>query len=126
MDNIKIKVIGIIGAFAISISAFGAHMLKHHLNTIQTETYRTASLYLFIHLIGMLIITLNEKTNRNQVLNLTFTFFLIGIVLFSGSLYILSIKHLIGGDHWNFVGPLTPLGGLAFIIGWLNMIRFKI
>lgn len=121
--NNKIMIVGILGALAVGIGAFGAHGLKPFLDTMQTETFKTATLYHFVHVMPMLILALWSK--ESKVTNLSFLLFFIGIFCFSGSLYILSTKHLYGGDAWNFVGPITPLGGLFLIAGWLNLLRLK-
>lgn len=122
MDN-KIKIVAILGALGVGIGAFGAHGLKPYLDVAQTETFKTATLYHFIHIVAMLSIAMNST--RSKVNNLSFYLFLAGVVCFSGSLYILSTRHLYGGDTWNFVGPITPIGGLLFIFGWLNLLRDK-
>ncbi len=122
MDN-KIKIVAILGALGVGIGAFGAHGLKPYLDVAQTETFKTATLYYFIHIVAMLTIAMNST--RSKVNNLSFYLFLAGVVCFSGSLYILSTRHLYGGDTWNFVGPITPIGGLLFIFGWLNLLRVK-
>jgi uncharacterized membrane protein YgdD (TMEM256/DUF423 family) len=122
MDN-KIKIVAILGALGVGIGAFGAHGLKPYLDVAQTETFKTATLYHFIHIVAMLTIAMNST--RSKVNNLSFYLFLAGVVCFSGSLYILSTRHLYGGDTWNFVGPITPIGGLFFIFGWLNLLRDK-
>ncbi|MBK7699950.1 MAG: DUF423 domain-containing protein [Saprospiraceae bacterium] len=122
MDN-KIKIVAILGALGVGIGAFGAHGLKPYLDVAQTETFKTATLYHFIHIVAMLTIAMNST--RSKVNNLSFYLFLAGVVCFSGSLYILSTRHLYGGDTWNFVGPITPIGGLLFIFGWLNLLRVK-
>jgi len=122
MDN-KIKIVAILGALGVGIGAFGAHGLKPYLDAAQTETFKTATLYHFIHIVAMLTIAMNSTSSK--VNNLSFYLFLAGVVCFSGSLYILSTRHLYGGDTWNFVGPITPIGGLLFIFGWLNLLRVK-
>ena len=122
MDN-KIKIVAILAALGVGIGAFGAHGLKPYLDVAQTETFKTATLYHFIHIVAMLTIAMNST--RSKVNNLSFYLFLAGVVCFSGSLYILSTRHLYGGDTWNFVGPITPIGGLLFIFGWLNLLRVK-
>lgn len=121
--NKQLKIVAILGALAVGIGAFGAHGLKPLLSSDQLETFKTASFYHFIHVLPMLLITLYNK--EQKVLNQCFTLFLAGIICFSGSLYIISTKHLIGGDVWNFMGPITPVGGLFFILGWLNFLRVR-
>jgi uncharacterized membrane protein YgdD (TMEM256/DUF423 family) len=122
--NNKIIIVAILGALAVGIGAFGAHGLKPFLDTNQSDTFKTATLYHFVHIIPMLILALWPK--ESKVADLSFYLFLIGILCFSGSLYILSSKHLIGGDVWNFAGPVTPVGGILFMAGWLNLIRLNV
>jgi uncharacterized membrane protein YgdD (TMEM256/DUF423 family) len=120
MNISKIKIVAIFGALAVILGAFGAHALKPLLNDAQTDVFRTATLYHFVHLMPMLVIAFLPSSSK--VLHWSFYLFLAGIICFSGSLYLLSTKHLIGGEYWNIVGPITPLGGLLFIAGWLNLI----
>ncbi len=121
--NNKIRIVALLGAFAVGIGAFGAHGLKPFLDLVQTETFRTATLYHFVHIMPMMLIAL--LSSNSKVMHLSFYLFLTGIICFSGSLYLLSTKHLYGGDMWNFVGPITPIGGLLFIAAWLNLFRIK-
>ncbi len=118
--NRVIKITGMVGALAVILGAFAAHGLKQHLNDAQIDTFKTGSLYQFVHVLAMFIIALHIK--ESPLLQRSFYLFLTGIILFSGSLYILSTKHLYGGDSWNFVGPVTPIGGVFFILGWLNLV----
>lgn len=121
--NINLKIVAILGALAVALGAFGAHALKPHMDISQIETFKTASLYHFVHLIAMLILSLSAP--NDPIIKRSFYLFAFGILCFSGSLYILSTRHLYGGDSWSFVGPVTPIGGVLFILGWLNLILFK-
>lgn len=123
MNTSKIKIVAIMGAFAVILGAFGAHALKPNLNDAQTDVFRTAILYHFVHLMPMLVISILSSSSK--VLHVSFYLFLAGIICFSGSLYLLSTKHLLGGEFWQVVGPITPIGGLLFIAGWLNLLRWK-
>lgn len=122
--NKYINSVAVVGIFAVAIGAFGAHGIEPHLDAKQIATFKTASMYHYLHLLAMMVIAFHLKEN-DKVLKTSFWAFLIGIALFSGSLYLLSTKHLIGGEVWNFLGPITPLGGLVFIIGWANLIRYR-
>ncbi len=122
--NKYLSIVAVVGVFAVALGAFGAHGLEHHLDAKQIATFKTASMYHYIHLIAMMVIAFQLK-EKNKVLKFSFWAFLIGIAFFSGSLYLLSTKNLIGGDVWNILGPITPLGGLVFILGWANLIRYK-
>ncbi len=118
------KIVAILGVVAVSVGAFGAHGLEPYLDAKQIVTFKTASLYHYIHLLVMLVLAF-KLSSPNKVLQTSYWLFFAGIIMFSGSLYILSIKDLVGGDVWNIVGPITPIGGLLFILGWVNLLRYE-
>lgn len=100
---------------SIVLGAFGAHSLKAHLTEQKLATFHTATVYLGYHglaliLVGILVLQLGEPARK--ALKKVGIFFTAGIALFSGSLYALTF------DGPRFFGPITPLGGLCFIIGW--------
>lgn len=119
-----LRVAGFFGFCAVLLGAFAAHGLKFLLEPEQMETFRTGVLYHFIHTLGLLIIGLSHG-KKSTLLLLTSVFFIVGILLFSGSLYLLSCRNILGIENWTFLGPLTPLGGLCFSVGWLLMIFSK-
>ena len=104
-------------AIAVMIGAFGAHALKDTLEASQRlDTFETAVKYQFYHSFALLILgILMMKTNHN-LFNISGYSFIVGIILFSGSLYVLSLTGI------TKLGAITPLGGLAFIIGWGSLI----
>ncbi|HEY0655587.1 MAG TPA: DUF423 domain-containing protein [Chryseosolibacter sp.] len=104
----------IAGALAVSIGSFGAHVLKNILVENQrTETFELAVRYQFYHTLALLLTGLFMEFFDDRKLRLAAIFFLIGIVIFSGTLYGLSLS----GQTW--FGAITPLGGGALITGWL-------
>lgn len=123
LTSSEIKIVSLLGMAAVTIGAFGAHGLKPLLDDGQLETFKTGTLYHLVHVVVMLVLA-RSKSN-SSVLKRSYYLFLVGVICFSGSLYILSTKHLIGGDIWNFVGPITPLGGLFMILGWANLLVYK-
>ena len=102
-------------ALAVGLGAFGAHGLKARLDPYHLDIYKTAVLYHFLHALGMLIVAVMPKANvlsesdAGAVCWLLF----IGILIFSGSLYLLAVTGT------GILGAITPFGGVAFIIGWL-------
>ncbi len=100
---------------AVGLGAFGAHGLRNRLDAYSLSVYEKAVFYHFVHAIGILIVALLARTSlispdgQSRVGWLL----LIGIVLFSGSLYALAISGV------RVLGAITPLGGLAFVLGWL-------
>lgn len=111
----------ITGVLGVAAGAFGAHALKDILTAAGTvSTWNTAVLYHLIHVLAMLATTLwalTQPANSRWLAKACQCWFL-GILLFSGSLYVLSL----GGPRW--LGPVTPLGGLSFMAGWACVIGF--
>ncbi|MBC3542350.1 DUF423 domain-containing protein [Rufibacter sediminis] len=117
-----LKTILILGALlsglGVMIGAFGAHGLSKLLTeTGRTETFETAVKYQMYHALGLLLVgVLMAQFPAATGLRLSGLCFLIGILIFSGSLYILCLT----GIRW--MGAITPIGGLFMIGGWLNMV----
>ncbi|WP_100641772.1 DUF423 domain-containing protein [Alteromonas facilis] len=102
---------------AVAMGAFAAHGLKAYISVTALNTIKTAVLYQFIHSIAVILCVLlagqpHWQKQATLLIN-SARLFLLGVVLFSGSLYALSLF------EWRFMGPITPIGGLAFIAGWL-------
>jgi uncharacterized membrane protein YgdD (TMEM256/DUF423 family) len=118
MPNRTIKLIsGILGLSGVTLGALGAHALKAQLAASgQAETWSTAVLYHLIHAVAILVVSMGlASTTRPpppRFLKVAALCWTAGVILFSGSLYALAL----GGPHW--LGPATPLGGLAFLTGW--------
>lgn len=101
-------------ALAVAFGAFGAHGLKEMLNQEMLDIFETGVRYHFYHAIGLLFIgVIAHWLPDSLLLQWSGWLMLAGIIIFSGSLYILSIS----GIRW--LGAVTPLGGLCFIVGWI-------
>ena len=109
----------LIGAMAVILGAFGAHTLKASLEPDQLNIYKTGIQYQFYHLSLLGMIAILQQKEKSSLLSLSFYLCLTGIVLFSGSLYLLSCRFLLGIASWTWLGPLTPIGGLCFVAAWL-------
>lgn len=109
----------ILTALAVILGAFGAHALKEKLSPHYLDVYETANKYHFIHSVGMIItLFLVDKIGNKRNVFWVFIFFLIGILLFSGSLYLLSISDMIGSPGLKIMGAITPFGGVFFVVAW--------
>jgi len=119
-----LTIAGISGAVAVLIGAFGAHGLTPHLADNQINTFEIASKYHFYHTLAILgIAVLYPHIIDKRWANRTAYAFAIGIILFSGSLYLLACKDILQlGTFTKIIGPITPVGGLAFILGWIMLI----
>ncbi|EHQ30156.1 DUF423 domain-containing protein [Mucilaginibacter paludis] len=108
------------GMLAVITGAFGAHALKAVLSEQHLETWHTAVQYQFYHTFALLFLSSLTRFKNNIVLT-TYYLFTFGIILFSGSLYLLSCRDLLGWSWLPVVGPVTPIGGLLFIAGWVTL-----
>jgi uncharacterized membrane protein YgdD (TMEM256/DUF423 family) len=102
-------------AVAVILGAFGAHGLGDRLDANSRSVYETAVMYHFFHALGLLIVSLMPKSGFLTQSQASWVCGLlgVGIVLFSGSLYVLAITRI------PILGAITPFGGLAFIAGWV-------
>ncbi|MCG3872888.1 DUF423 domain-containing protein [Psychrobacter sp. Ps7] len=98
-------------AIAVALGAFGAHGLKNIVSAQQLEWWHTATLYLFIHALGLLLVGLLIRLR--YATQTTAWLLQIGIIIFAGSLYAMTL----GAPLW--FGAITPIGGVLMIAGWL-------
>jgi uncharacterized membrane protein YgdD (TMEM256/DUF423 family) len=109
------------GMLAVILGAFGAHGLKPHLSDYQQMVYEKGVNYQFYHTLAALVACLLFEAGQVKYLLTAAVLFLIGIICFSGSLYVLATAGLTGFPT-AIAGPVTPIGGLFFIAGWGMMI----
>jgi uncharacterized membrane protein YgdD (TMEM256/DUF423 family) len=125
----KILVWGIGFAFlAVILGAFGAHALKAILTPEKLQSYETGVRYQIIHALALIALAIYGQLNETNLgeskgIGWASNFFIVGNLLFSGSIYglaFLSVTH----QSWSVVlGPITPLGGLSFMLGWASWAR---
>ena len=108
-----LAIAGLLLALATACGAFGAHSLKAHLSPERLQLWDTAVRYHFFHALGLIGVGLTLRSLDDGALRLAALLLIAGVVLFSGSLYALSL----GAPR--VLGVLTPLGGLAWIAAWL-------
>ncbi len=107
----------IMGGLAVAIGAFGAHALKPLLVAAgREETFELAVRYQFYHAFALAIAGILQRRFESKAIQFGSLFFLIGTVIFSGSLYILCLT----GITW--LGAVTPIGGMCFLAGWLLLV----
>jgi uncharacterized membrane protein YgdD (TMEM256/DUF423 family) len=113
------------GALGVIFGAFGAHFLKSRLDVANLETIKTGVLYLFIHVLASLFICARSKQHPDsRQLRMAGIAFIIGITMFSGSLFVIGTASLTGFPV-SSIGFITPLGGLCFILGWIFLAFHK-
>jgi uncharacterized membrane protein YgdD (TMEM256/DUF423 family) len=119
MNRFLLMFASIAGLLAVIAGALMSHQLKQHMPSLAQEVYETAVRYQFYHVFALLATgILSEKFSGSRI-NLAGFFFITGIILFSGSLYIISALLTNSLSVPVLVGICTPLGGLSFILGWI-------
>ena len=103
------------GFLSVALGAFGAHSLKNILDAYGKSIYEKAVLYQMFHTVALFAVGVLQHLNRDISFSMAGWGFLAGIVLFSGSLYLLAVI----GIKW--LGAITPVGGLAFLFGWISL-----
>jgi uncharacterized membrane protein YgdD (TMEM256/DUF423 family) len=107
-NTLATRVAAVLGFLAVALGAFGAHGLKATLTQHgTTEVWEKAVLYHFIHTVMLFVLA-----QRRPVLTGVWLSFFVGIMVFSGSLYLLAVTNV------KWLGAITPFGGLSFLVGW--------
>lgn len=111
------KIFAILGAIfagiAVAAGAFGAHALESRLDERMLEVWETAARYQMYHGLGLFVAAWLASQTQTTAASVAGWSFTAGIFLFSGSLYVLALS----GIRW--LGAITPLGGVAFLVGWI-------
>ena len=108
------------GVVAVLLGAFGAHGLKAVIDQSSIDIWQKGVEYQFYHTFALLYLSTFARY-RNKLINIAYFCFTFGIVLFSGSLYLLSTRSILKLDFINLIGPITPIGGLLFVLGWIML-----
>jgi uncharacterized membrane protein YgdD (TMEM256/DUF423 family) len=105
---------------AVALGAFGAHAIRGRISDYYLDVYKTAVLYQFIHALGLCVVAWLSTVSSDPKITLAGFLMAAGIIIFSGSLYVLSLT----GIKW--LGALTPIGGLCFLAAWGCLFLAKI
>ncbi|NNM24125.1 MAG: DUF423 domain-containing protein [Flavobacteriaceae bacterium] len=130
LDKNILLTVAILGALTIALGAFGAHGLKEMVSATALDSFNTGIRYQMYHVLALLVLgfvpaNYKDTPSTQPLLSAStkrwvFIFFLLGIFLFSGSIYFLSTQEL-HGLSVSILGPITPIGGLALMLGWLRL-----
>jgi len=113
-------------ALSVILGAFASHILKKYLPAEDLRVFNTGVQYQFIHSMAIWVLALLHKKFKGNKLQYALYLFLTGIILFSGSLYLLATFSMWGDDRYSWIGVLTPLGGISFISGWCLLLLSSI
>jgi len=119
MAKIFLRLAALLGAFSVILGAFAAHSLKEYLDPKDIEIFQTGVRYQFYHTFAILSLGIICTKYPQQFFKYSGIAFLAGIICFSGSLYLLAARFALGIESWTWIGPITPIGGLFFILGWV-------
>jgi uncharacterized membrane protein YgdD (TMEM256/DUF423 family) len=114
------------GLICVALGAFGAHALKTKLAPEPFAIFETAVRYQFYHTLSILILAALSGTIPEGKLKIAGNFFIAGILLFSGSLYLMTASYLFADEPYKWLGAITPFGGLSLMAGWLSLFLFTI
>lgn len=117
MDRKIITTAAFLGMTAIILGAFGAHALKKVLNLDQLNTFETGVKYQMYHALFLLFVGLSQ-TIAEKTKKIIFYCIVVGVLFFSGSIYLLATNNLTAFD-FRKIGFITPIGGLLLIVGWI-------
>ena len=114
-----LKTATFIGALSVALGAFAAHSLKESVSDYAVSIFETGVRYQFYHAFALLVSGILYKEFPGKLIKWSGILFIAGIILFSGSLYILTFIKASVKPGYDWVGAITPIGGLCFIAGWL-------
>ncbi len=119
MHKRHLLIASVLGALSVILGAFGAHGLKEHVPPATLDIFKTGVQYQVYHVFALFITAILGDHYEKRLLKLAGTFFLYGIILFSGSLYMITLFSALDIQTNKVLGFLTPAGGLLFIAGWI-------
>ena len=106
-------------AFAIVLGAFGAHGLKNWVSIEKIESFKTGVLYHLIMSLALMVVRFSADFSSSKIAAIRWVF--VGMCLFSGSIYLLVFNAIFQLPINAFIGPITPIGGVLMIVGWLKL-----
>jgi uncharacterized membrane protein YgdD (TMEM256/DUF423 family) len=118
----------VLALLSVLFGAFGAHALKSLVAPDKLAIFETGVRYQFMHGLALILLSIFSQQNisnqpNEKRINGVAQLFLFGCLFFCGSLYLLTLQPLVGFNYSRIVGPITPLGGVLFMLGWASWIR---
>jgi uncharacterized membrane protein YgdD (TMEM256/DUF423 family) len=118
----------VLALLSVLFGAFGAHALKSLVAPDKVAIFETGVRYQFMHGLALILLSIFSQQNisnqpNEKRINGVAQLFLFGCLFFCGSLYLLTLQPLVGFNYSRIVGPITPLGGVLFMLGWASWIR---
>lgn len=121
-NRLYVKIAGIFGALAVTIGAFGAHLLKRQMTPEMNAIWQTAVNYQFYHALALLCIGILYKRYQSRTLVNAARLMMAGTLLFSGSLYASALLTMSGQGGLGMFAFITPIGGACLVLGWVCLV----
>lgn len=121
MHKFFLQLVALFGALAVGLGAFGAHALRRAVPEAVVNIFETGVRYQFYHVFALALAGILYRDFPNKFMLWAGNSFIIGIILFCGSLYMLTYLKATAKPGLDWIGIITPFGGLAFIVGWACM-----
>ncbi|MEX6686693.1 DUF423 domain-containing protein [Danxiaibacter flavus] len=122
MHKTFLVVAGLLGALSVALGAFGSHGLRGKVGEDVLNIFETAVKYQFYHVFALLAVSILFQSFGSGALLWSGRLFIAGTALFCGSLYLLTFFRANNNTSMNWLGAITPIGGLCFIAGWLLLV----
>ncbi|HWB94689.1 MAG TPA: DUF423 domain-containing protein [Puia sp.] len=119
MNRSFLSIAAILGALSVALGAFAAHTLRTLANTDTVSVFETGVRYQFYHTFALFVVAFLAEKINNRWMIWAGNCFIMGIILFCGSLYALTALAIAQNSHKMLVGIATPIGGMFFILGWI-------
>lgn len=123
MNKRFLKTAALLGALTVIFGAFAAHAIKSRVTAETLAVFETGVRYQMYHVFGLFLVGILYKEFPFKSMVWAGNLFLSGMILFSGSLYLLTYFKAIGNENMNWLGAVTPFGGTCFIVGWSLILR---
>ncbi len=121
MQRTFFRTAAVLAMISVMLGAFGAHALKEHLSEQSLASFQTATTYMMSHAVALFIVGMMYRHYKKKTMVWSGNFFVMGIIMFSGSIYLRLALSYLGFEKLTIVNFVTPLGGLMFILGWLML-----
>jgi uncharacterized membrane protein YgdD (TMEM256/DUF423 family) len=119
MNRNFLIIASLLGALSVALGAFAAHQLREMLPTDMVAVFETGVRYQFYHVFALFLVAIAMQRYSNKWMYRAGNCFIVGIILFSGSLYTMVLLKMIDANGSKYIGLITPFGGLFLIAGWL-------
>lgn len=121
MQRTFFRTAALLAMISVILGAFGAHALKELISEQALASFHTATTYMMTHAVALFIVGMMYRHYKKKSMVWSGNFFVMGIIMFSGSIYLRIALSYMGYEKLDIINLITPFGGLMFILGWLML-----